>query len=60
MGGEVITQHYSTLKNTTTLAFIQPLATTLLADTIILRHFHCPHSSLYKPHIGATGFLMDS
>jgi hypothetical protein len=60
MGGEVVTQHYSIVKNTTTLAFFQPRATTLLADTIILRHFHCQHSSLYKHHFGATGFLMDS
>jgi len=43
----------------TTLPSIQPLATTLLADTILLR-IHPPPSSLYKHGIGATGFLLDS
>jgi len=45
---------------TTTFPSIQPLATTLLTDTILLRHFHCPHSSLYKLCIGATSYLLDS
>jgi len=33
---------------TTPLPAIQPLATILLADTMLLRHFHCPHTSLYN------------
>ena len=45
---------------TAKLPSIQPLAETLLADTIILGHFHHPHSSLYKLRIGARGFLLDS
>jgi hypothetical protein len=28
-----------------------------LADTILLRHFHRPYSSLYILRFGATGFL---
>jgi len=40
---------------------IQPLATTLLNYTILLRHFHRQYSSLSKLHIGATGdYLLDS
>ena len=45
---------------TITLPSIQPLATTLLAGIILLRHFHLPCSSLYKFHIGAAGVLLDS
>jgi len=45
---------------TVNLPSIQPLATTLLADTILLRHFHRTCSSLYKLHIGPAGFLLDS
>jgi hypothetical protein len=45
---------------TTTLPSIQSLATTLLADTILLRHFHCTHFSLHIHCTEATGFLLDS
>jgi hypothetical protein len=38
---------------------IQTLATNLLANTILLRHLHHPHSSLCILHFGATGFLLD-
>jgi len=43
----------------TTFPSFQPPATTLVADAI-LRHFHRPYYSLYKPHIGlhaSFGFL---
>jgi len=41
---------------TTTLSSMQTRARILLADTILQRHHHRPHSSLYKLRIGATGF----
>ena len=44
---------------TTTFPSIRPLATTLLADTVLLRHFHHQQSSLYTRRIGATCFLLD-
>jgi hypothetical protein len=55
-----ITEHLCPATLTTTHHSIQPLATTLLADTIRLRHFHCPTSSLYVLCFGATGFFLDS
>jgi len=45
---------------TIALSSVQPLASTLLAETMLLGHFHHPHSSLYELHIGGTGFLWDS
>ena len=35
----------------------QPLASTLLAGSMLLRTYHCPHSSVYKLCIGTTDFL---
>jgi hypothetical protein len=35
----------------------QPLGSTLLAGTTLLRNFHCPHFTLYKLLIGTAGFL---
>ena len=55
-----LTEHLCPATLTTTLPSIQPLASILLNDTILLRHIYCPHSSLYKLHFGATGFLLDS
>ena len=55
-----ITERLCSAALTATLPSIQPLATTLLADTTLLTHFHCPHSSLYILLIGATGFLLNS
>ena len=43
---------------TTTLPSIQPLATTLLADTT--ETFDLPHACLYKLRTGARGFALDS
>jgi len=42
----------------TAVLSIQPRATTLLADTTLLRHLYRPHSSLYKLRVGATGFIL--
>jgi len=56
----LITESLCQATLTTTLPSIQSLATTLLTNTILLRHIHCPHSSLYKLCIGATSFLLDS
>ena len=55
-----ITERIFSATLTVTLPSIQPLARTILADTNVLRHFHCPCSSLYELPIGATGFLLDS
>ena len=35
----------------------QPLGSTLLAGTTLLRNFHCPHFTLYRLLIGTAGFL---
>jgi hypothetical protein len=55
-----IMEHLSPAVLTTTLSSIQPITSSLLADTMPLRHFHHPHSSLYKLHVGGTGFLWHS
>ena len=55
-----ITEHFCPAALSTTFPSIQPLATTLLADTILPRHFHCPLFSLYILHFWTTGFLLDS
>ena len=55
-----VVDHLCPATLTAMLPSIQPPATTLLAITILLRHFHCPHSSLYKLCFAATGFLLDS
>jgi len=35
----------------------QPLASTLLAGSMLLRTYHCPHSAVYKLCIGTICFL---
>jgi len=40
-------------------SFLLP-SSILLADTTLLRTYHRPHSSLYKPHIRVPCFLLDS
>ena len=58
--GEIIAQHSNMLNILPHSPPSNHLTTTLLADVVVPRHFHCPHFSLYKLHIGATGFLLGS